>query len=283
MAVSMSCPSGWIGRYPNCSPRPSGGVAPSGKVLAPGSGAIGGGTRTCPDGSYPTPTRPCPPAPAAAAGGGLGVSGTLPNMPAGAQSTWKPSDLARPDLTPIDPQAAYDPEIANQLARTRSYTEDLKAGTGFAEDVAVGAERDQLQAQMMEAEQAAAQAGIPFDKARFLMEAQRGQAGRRAQSTLNREQQVGASIGAESGVATAQAGERTQRLGLDLNRDVAENELALDRYGKDIQKYGIDAQAATAANSALMDFYTRLTSGIFSVASGGFGASNNFSSNYSYS
>jgi hypothetical protein len=201
-------------------------------------------------------------------------------------AAWNPSALQRPNLTPIDPQAAYDPEIANQLARQRSNTADLKAGTGFAEDVAVGAERDVSEAQMREAEQAAAQAGIPFDKARFLMEAQRGQASRRAQSTLNREQQVGAAIGAESGVAQAQAGERTDRLGIDLKRDMGENELALDRYGRDIQKYGIDAQAATAANNALMGFYGQLTSGMFgmmgSAMSMNVGGGGNNSQSYSY-
>jgi hypothetical protein len=225
----------------------------------------------------------CPGAGGAASGGG-GGGFTIPGMNVGTgagtatgTSTWSPSAVARPNLTPIDPQAGYDPEIANQLARQRANTADLKAGTGFAEDVAVGSERDQLAAQMQEAEQGAAQAGIPFDKARFLMEAQRGQASRRAQSTLNREQQVGAAIGAESGVAQGQAGERTDRLAIDLKRDTTENELALDRYGRDIQKYGIDAQAATAANGSLMDFYSRLMSGAFSSIGG-----SNFSSRTSY-
>lgn len=250
-------------------------VKSTGQVLAPGSGAVGGGATTggcknsfgqpCPAGTTKNSAgQCCPGAAAAPAAGGLGFS--MPSIPTPpAAPAWQPSAVARPNLTPIDPQAAYDPEIANQLARQRSNTADLKAGTGFAEDVAVGAERDQLQAQMREAEQAAAQSGIPFDKARFLMEAQRGQASRRAQSTLNREQQVGESIGAESGVATAQAGERTDRLGIDLKRDMGENELALDRYGRDIQKYGIDAQAATAANNALMGFYSQLTSGAFGM------------------
>ncbi len=257
-------------------------VLTDGTVLKPGSGALGG----CPPGQVwqnnhcvKAPTAPA--APTGGAGGGVNFS--MPSMPTpGAAPAWKPSDLQRPNLTPIDPQAAYDPEIANQLARQRSYTGDLKAGTGFAEDVAVGAERDQLQAQMREAEQAAAQAGIPFDKARFLMEAQRGQASRRAQSTLNREQQVGAAIGAESNVAAGQAAERTQRLGIDLTRDTTENELALDRYGKDIQKYGVDASAATAANSALMDFYSRLAGGVFGAIGSIGGSSNNFSNSYQY-
>jgi len=262
-------------------------VKATGQVLNPGSGAILGGGGGCPGNVGKIKQGNlwvCPPAAAAPAAGGGGASFSMPSMPTPpAAPAWKPSDLQRPGLTPIDPQAAYDPEIANQLARQRSNTADLKAGTGFAEDVAVGSERDQLAAQMQEAEQAAAQAGIPFDKARFLMEAQRGQASRRAQSTLNREQQVGAAIGAESNVAQGQAGERTQRLGIDLQRDTTENNLALERYGHDIQKYGIDAQAATAANGALMDFYSRLASGAFSAVGSAFGASGgNQSNSYSY-
>lgn len=281
--TQQSCPAGMVGSYPNCSP-------------APKTAAIGGAAKTlrpCAPGekpSYGMGGSSCAPT-AAAAGGGpaggaaLNFGGGMPSMPSMPAATpWQPSTVQRPGLTPIDPQAAYDPEIANQLARQRANTADLKAGTGYAEDVAVGAERDQTAAQMREAEQAAAQAGIPFDKAQFLMEAQRGQAARRAQSTLNREQQVGTAIGAESGVATAQAGERTDRLGIDLKRDVSENELALDRYGRDIQKYGIDAQAATAANNALMDFYGRLQSGVFSMIGqiGGGSSGGNYSSNYSF-
>lgn len=260
-------------------------VNATGQVLKPGSGAILAGGRTCPDGSYPRTgeawvragKQECPPAPAAA-GGASGVS--MPNAPAA--PAWQPSNLQRPDLTPIDPQAAYDPEIASQLARQRSFTGDLKAGTGFAADVHNQQQRDTNEAQMREAEQAAAQAGIPFDKARFLMEQQRGDAAGRAALTLGRESLVGQSIGAESGVAQGQAQERDTRLGIDLERDTTENTLALDRYGKDISKYGVDAQAATAANGALMDFYSRLASGAFSAV-GSFGASGgNFSQSNVY-
>jgi hypothetical protein len=256
-------------------------VLKSGQVLKPGVGAVGGATTSgCPGNVGKVKVGnlwKCPETPAAATGGASLSMPAMPAMPAA--QPWNPSALQRPDLTPINPQAAYDPEINAQLARQRANTEELKAGTGYAEDVAVGAERDQLQAQMREAEQAAAQAGIPFDKARFLMEAQRGQGARRAQSTLNREQQVGAAIGAESGVAQGQAEERNTRLGIDLQRDTTENELALDRYGRDIQKYGIDAQAATAANNALMDFYSRLTSGVFGAIGqiGGSASGGNFS------
>ncbi len=263
-------------------PRPGYGVLPSGQVLNPGSGAIGG----CPAGQVYQNNhcvKAAPPATSAGPAGGGALNFAMPSMPgAPAAPAWQPSNLERPGLTPIDPQAAYDPEIANQLARQRSYTGDLQAGTGFAMDVLTGQQRDVNEAQMREAEQAAAQAGIPFDKARFLQEQQRGLHGAMATEKLAREQMVGQAIGAESGVAQAQAGERTERLGLDLRRDVSENELALDRYGRDIQKYGIDAQAATAANNSLMDFYSRLTSGIFSSIGqigGGMGGSNFSTSN----
>src|SRR3972149_5014107 len=268
-------------------------VSSTGQVLAPGSGAVSGSGGGCPGNVGKIKQGNlwvCPPAAAAAGparGGALNFSmpagGPLPPRAAGAPPPppATPAAVERPGLTPIDPQAAYDPEIAAQLARQRSYTGDLKAGTGFAMDVLTGQQRDVNEAQMREAEQAAAQAGIPFDKARFLMEQQRGLQGAMATEKLGREQMVGQAIGAESGVAQGQAGERTERLGLDLKRDVVENELALDRYGRDIQKYGIDAQAATAANNSLMDFYSRLTSGAFS-AMGSFGGGN-VSSSYSYS
>lgn len=253
-------------------------VLASGQVLKPGSGAIGGG---CPAGLALDKNGSCRPAPAAAAApaaGGGGLNFSVPSMPAaGAAPAFQPSALQRPNLTPIDPQAAYDPEIANQLARQRSNTQDLRNQTGFAADVHNQQQRDTNEAQMREAEQAAAQAGIQFDKARFLMEQQRGDAAGRAALTLGREGLVTESIGAESGVAQGQAAERTDRLGLDLKRDTVENELALDRYGRDIQKYGIDAQAATAANNSLMDFYSRLSSGIFSSIGqigGSFGGGN---------
>jgi len=267
--TSVRCPAGMTGTYPNCKPS------------APTAAIGGGSSRLCPDGkTLKVGNQQCPPVAATASGG---MSMSLPSLPSGTggAAAWTPSAVERPALTPVDPQAAYDPEIANQLARTRSYTDDLKAGTGFAMDVLTGQQRDLQNSQLMEAEQAAAQAGIPFDRNRFIMEQQRGIHGAMAQEKLGREQMVGASIGAESGVATAQAGERTDRLGIDLNRDVAENELALKRYGTDIEKYRVDAQAATAANSALMDFYTRLTSGIFSMA--GSVGGGNYSSNYSYS
>lgn len=261
-------------------------VKQTGQVLAPGSGAIlasGGG---CPGNVGKVKVGnlwKCPEPAAAPAAGGGGLNFSMPSMPAaGAAPAWQPSAVARPNLTPIDPQAAYDPEIANQLARQRSYTGDLKAGTGFAMDVLTGQQRDVNEAQMREAEQAAAQAGIPFDKARFLMEQQRGLQGAMAEEKLGREQMVGQAIGAESGVAQGQAAERTDRLGIDLKRDTVENELALDRYGRDIQKYGIDAQAATAANNSLMDFYSRLTSGAFSAIGqigGSMGGSNFAQSN----
>ena len=262
---TMKCPSGWVGSYPNCSPPPP-------------TAAVGGG---CPPGQARDQNGSCRPAPAAAApAGGGGLNFSTPGIPAaGGGAAWSASAVERPSLTPIDPQAAYDPEIAAQLARQRSYTGDLKAGTGFAMDVLTGQQRDVNEAQMREAEQAAAQAGIPFDKARFLMEQQRGLQGAMATEKLGREQMVGQAIGAESGVAQGEAGERTERLGLDLKRDVVENELALDRYGRDIQKYGIDAQAATAANNSLMDFYSRLTTGAFS-AIGNIGG--NQSNSYSY-
>lgn len=261
-------------------------VLGTGQVLNPGSGAILGGGSGCPGNVSKVKVGnlwKCPPTAPATSGAVSGRTSGPFNVPTPPSTpAWTPSNLQRPNLTPIDPQAAYDPQIAEQLARQRSYTGDLKAGTGFAMDVLTGQQRDIGNAQLMEAEQAAAQAGVPFNRAQFIMEQQRGLHGAMAGEKLAREQMVGQAIGAESGVAQGQAEERTSRLGLDLRRDVAENELALERYGKDIQKYGVDAQAATAANNALMDFYSRLASGMFSMVGqigGSFGGGSISSSN----
>jgi hypothetical protein len=249
-------------------------VGATGQVLNPGSGAIGGGGGSgCPGNVGKVKVGnlwKCPPAAPATPAAGGPYGGFFPTPPAAPA-------LQRPNLTPINPQAEYDPEIAKQLARQRANTEDLKAGTGFAEDVAVGAERDVTEAQIREAEQGAAQAGIPFDRGQFLMEAQRGQALRRTESTRNREQQAAAALRDESGVAQGQAAERTDRLGIDLRRDMGENELVLDRYRT-------DAQVATAANNALMDFYGRMTSGMFGMMGqiGGGASGGNFSQSNQY-
>jgi hypothetical protein len=262
---SGGAPAGCVG------PNATFGVA--GSVSNPSAGCKGGT-------SWSALWKMCCP-PGAAAGGismptmGGGFPGGFPGGGAGG-GTYQPSTLQRPNLTPIDPQAAYDPEIARQLARQRSYTGDLQAGTGFAMDVLTGQQRDVGESQMREAEQAAAQAGIPFDRGAFLASQQRGLHGAMATEKLQREQMVGDAIGAESGVAQGQAGERTDRLGIDLRRDMGENELALDRYG-------IDAAAATAANNALMDFYGRMTSGMFGMMGSALSMGGNSSSNsYTY-
>src|SRR3972149_2854050 len=131
-------------------------VSSTGQVLAPGSGAVSGSGGGCPGNVGKIKQGNlwvCPPAAAAAGpagGGALNFSmpaGRAPPPPPPAP----PAAVERPGLTPIDPQAAYDPEIAAQLARQRSYTGDLKAGTGFAMDVLTGQQRDVNEEQMREA------------------------------------------------------------------------------------------------------------------------------------
>lgn len=265
----------------------------AGNILKKGSGALAGGggySPTCPQGQTVVNSRngACPPGSSPASKGvGMCCSGgqpaaaanaslSLPSMPA--QPAWQPSAVARPDLAPINPQANYDPEIANELAAQRAHTSDLKAGTGFAMDVLAGGQRDLQNAQMAEAEQAAASAGIPFDRSRFLMEQQKGQNSAMAQEKLGREQMVGQSLAQSAQVANQQAGERDTRLGISEDSQKAQNEELLQRYGTDVQKYGVDANAATAANSALMGFYSDLMRGVFSAA----GGSGSYTSNYQF-
>jgi len=253
LGTQPKCPDGWGGIYPNC-------VQLNAPSLTPTPSAP---KKTWSGGGLAVPQKPAATTPAASRVSGGGTM-TIPSMPSGAQTSWGPSALTRPELTPINPQAAYDPEIARTLASQRSYGEDLKAGTGFAQDVMTQQTRDTLESELQQAKAASIAQGIPFDEAAFrargLQSINKAQAG----VTLGREAQLGEALKSEAGQAAGQAGERTSRMDLDLRRDVSENELALDRYGKDIQKYSADAAAATAANNALMDFYSRLAGGIFS-------------------
>jgi len=253
--IQPKCPSGFGGIYPNCVQLNPPSLKPTPTPRRPG--ASGGLQVTKP------PAKPA----GAAASGASGASGAASfTMPAGAKS-WAPSAVERPALTPIDPQAAYDPEMQATLASQRAYASDLKRGTGFAADVMTQQTRDTLESELQQAKAGALAQGIPFDEQAFrtggLQSINRAQ----ADVTLGREAQLGEALRTEGGQVGALAGERTTRKDLDLRRDVAENELAIDRYGRDIQKYSTDAAAATAANNALLDFYSRLTSGIFNAAS----------------
>ncbi len=200
-----------------------------------------------------------------AAGGGSALSGlAMPAAPA-----FAPGTVPRPTVDPIRPEAAYDPGIAQALAGQQGYAQDLKAGTGFAMDVLTGSQADQLQSQLVQARQAAAQAGIPFDEAAWRATAMRGIAGAQADEKLKRESMVGGALGAVAGTAQGQAGERDTRLGLDLNRQTTQNAQKLDLYGRDLEKYGTDVQAATSANNALMSFYSQLMGGVMGALSPG--------------
>lgn len=208
-------------------------------------------------------------------GTGGGVGGGGGGAPAG-------GNVERPNLTPIDPKAEYDPEMAKSLATMRGHESNLEKGAGHSMDVLLGTQADQLEAQVAQARAAAAAQGIPFDEASFRATAMRGINSSLAQEKLGREKMLGEQYKTTGQMAGAQAGERTQRMELDYKRDVSENELLLDRYGRDIQKYGVDVQAATAANNALLAFYSQLMGGMMGMM-GGLGSSQSFSNSYSYS
>lgn len=253
----------WPG--PISPPRPS-----SPGVLDTGSGAQG----PCPQGMVSSGSAPCPPG-CTETGRSMGSRGGYCCCPPGGSrggggrggpggGGWRPGSVERPNLTPINPQAEYDPEMARALADQRAYQGNLLEGAGQHMDVMVGRMADQLEAQVAQARAGAQAAGIPFDEAAFRAQAQRDLNAGMVQEKSNREATYGEALKTGGQMAGAQAGERTQRMDIDLRRDVSENELALDRYGRDIQKYGIDAQASTAANNAILDFWSRLMSGMFS-------------------
>lgn len=250
---------------------------PSGSVeVSPISGGVGRAT-SCPPGATKSGLKCCK---AQAAGGGISMPKITGGGPGGAAPAGGPLPMPTgpnaPGLTPLDPQAAYDPKIAEALQRQTGYATNLEQGSGRTMEVLTQANADQLEAQVAQARAAAAQAGIPFDEAAFRAQGQKSINAAMAQEKTAREAQLGQALQAQSSTAQGQAGERTQRLGLDLSRDVKENELGLQRYAEELKKYGIDVgavvskynadqQAATAANNALLGFYSNLMGGMFNM------------------
>lgn len=228
--------------------------------------------RTGGEGGLPSP-KSAPVQPAAAKPKAAAVA--APTTPA-----WTPTPVAgptAPTIGQLKPEAAYDPELAKELEAQRGYRGQLESGTGFAMDVLTTTQADQLESQVAQARAAAEQAGIPFNEGAFRAQAMKGINAAMAEEKLGREKMVGEAHRAAAELAGAQAGERTQRLGIDLSRDVSQEQLGLQRYaseiakyGQDISKYGIDAQAATAANNALLGFYSQLMGGIFGAMSPSF-------------
>ncbi len=250
-----------------------GGPCPAGKTPV---GSSGGG-RYDPKTGKTSPAQ-CPPGATqstqpgvccqSAGGGGGGLPG-VGNLGGGGKGggggTWTPGSVERPKLQPINPEAEYDPRIAEALARQTQYATEIEQGSGHTMDVLTAAQADQLEAQIAQARAAAAQAGIPFDEASFRATAQRGINASMEQGRQAREAALGGALQQQAATATAEGGERNQRLGIDLQAQQATMQDLLQRYGQDIQKYGIDAQAATSANNALLGFYSQLMGGMFNM------------------
>ncbi len=255
------------------------GCAPGQTEVASEGGVYG----TCPPGSSKSPHNAeicCQGG--AAAGGGLPGLGNLTGSGAGGGAgggNWKPGKVERPEMKPIQPKAEYDPKIAEALARQTQYGTMLEEGAGHSMDVLTAGQADQLEAQVAQARAAAAQAGIPFDEASFRSTAMRGINASMAQEKAAREQMLGQAYAQQAQTATAEGGERNQRLGIDLSAQQATMQDLLQRYGQDIQKYGIDAQAATSANNALLGFYSQLMGGMFDMF-GQMGSMNMQNQNY---
>lgn len=266
-AVNDACPSGNI--EVSKIPHPS-----------------GRGGMTCPEGATMNHSRGTCCQPAGGGGGGIDIGGIIGRGSGGpgggGGGAPAAGNVERPNLTPIDPQAEYDPEMAKSLAAMRGHESNLERGAGRSMDVLLGTQADQLESQVAQARAAAQAAGIPFDEASFRATAMKGINSAMAQEKLGREAMLGDQYSRTGQMAGAQAGERTQRKELDYKRDVSENELLLDRYGRDIQKYGVDVQAATAANNALMQFYSQLLGGVFGMLGNLGGSSASFSSSNYY-
>jgi hypothetical protein len=160
---------------------------------------------------------------------------------------------ASPDLPPIEPTAAEDPRLQEYGEDYLGHLQDLEEGTGFAMDVMTEGMENKKAAARERAEAAAAQAGIPMP-ADWDAEYDRGINRAMAEEKVAREGQLTEARIGGLGVIMSPMDDRFRRLGLDLERDVAEQRGVIDKYGRDISKYGVDVQAATAANQALLGF-----------------------------
>ena len=255
-SVTTGCPQGSTSVPMVTKPAPAGSPNPKQQVCPDGTTRNKSGTGCC--------------GPKAASAGSvslpsIGGFGGAGGGAGGGGGTWAPSTVARPELTPINPTAEYDPEMAKALAEQRGFTSDLKSGTGHVMDVMTQRMADNLESQVIQARSAAEGAGIPFDEASFRSQAQRDINAGLATEKLGREGLIGESIGASTSAAGAQAGDRATRLGIDLSAKSTTEQQKLARYGIDVTKYGVDAQAATAANNALLSFYSQLMGGMMGM------------------
>ncbi len=178
--------------------------------------------------------------------------------------------VERPDLPPIDPQAAKDPELEAYAQKYGGHITDLKEGTGFAMDVLSGQMQDQKQASQERAMASAAQAGIPFDAGSWGAEYDRGINSAMASEKLGREKMLTDAYQGGLPIVSRPSEERFARLDLDLKRDLGESGDILKRYGIDVGKYGKDVDAAIGSNNALLGFLSNLMGSVGSYSGGSY-------------
>jgi len=164
----------------------------------------------------------------------------------------------RPGLPPIDPQAAFDPELQAYAQKYGGHLEDLKEGTGFAMDAMREQMENRRAAARESAEASAVQAGIPFNASTWEAEYDRGINSAMAQEKVGREAQLTQAYQGGLPIVSRPSDERFARLDLDLRRDMGEAGNILDRYKTDVSKYGTDVQAAIGSNNALLGFLSSL-------------------------
>jgi hypothetical protein len=131
-------------------------------------------------------------------------------------------------------------------------------------DVLLGQNRDQMEAQIAQMRQGAAQQGIPFDEAAARAELQRGVNAAMAKEKLGREQQLTQAYGQAPGIIGANEAAREGRWKIGQGGDIATMGAGLDVYKTQAGMYGNELDAATSANNALLGFLSNLYSGMFS-------------------
>lgn len=208
------------------------------------------------------------------------------SAPAGtsaAPTAVKPTAPTAPQIDKPREIGGSIPELAALGSDYQAHLRNLEAGAGYSMDVLTGAQRNQTEAQIKQARDAAAAQGVPFDEARMRSELQRGVYSAQAQEKLGREKLLTDAYGQAPGIIGADEAARESRWKIGSDNDISMNAARAGIYGTQAGIYGSQAgmyntevNAANAANQALLDFISRIYSGMFNVMGG------SMSQNYTY-
>lgn len=207
----------------------------------------------------------------------------VPTTGATTPTATKPAAPAAPGVERPREIGGSIPELQKLGGDYQTHLRNLESGAGYSMDVLTGAQRNQTEAQIKQAREAAAANGVPFDEERMRSELQRGVYSAQAAEKLGREKMLTDAYGQAPGIIGADEAARQGRWKIGAGSDVATNAANAAIYGTNASIYGSQAgmyntevNAANAANQALLDFISRIYSGMFNVMGG------SMSQNYTY-